>query len=338
MPVIATDHLVKRFGNIQALAGVTLTVERGEIFGLLGQNGAGKTTLIKILLGVTKKTEGRALLLDQPAGAASARRRVGYLPEDHRFPDYHTGASLLDFYGALLGVPGRVRRRRIPEVLEVVGLKGRMHYKIRTYSKGMKQRLGIAQALMHEPDVIFLDEPTDGVDPVGRREIRDIMQSLKKEGKTIFLNSHLLSEVEQICDRVAILAKGELVREGDIAALTKVQGFFLVGLAPGEAFPAEDAAKLGYTGRFMGAFYEVALTDGQTIDPIVALLRERGLKLRHLVQKRQTLEDLFVQTVQSAEPGVDHRAGRPPQREGPAARDVRIQAPASDARRGDPLS
>ena len=309
VPVIATENLVKRFGAIQALAGVTLTVERGQIFGLLGQNGAGKTTLIKILLGVTKKTEGRALLLDQPAGAASARRRVGYLPEDHRFPDYHTGASLLDFYGALLDVPGRVRRKRIPEILEVVGLKGRMHYKIRTYSKGMKQRLGIAQALMHQPDVIFLDEPTDGVDPVGRREIRDIMQSLKAEGKTIFLNSHLLSEVEQICDRVAILAKGELVREGDIAALTKVQGFFLIGLAPGEAFPAEEAAKLGYTGRFMGAFYEVALTDGQSIDPIVALLHERGLKLRHLVQKRQTLEDLFVQTVASAEPGVDHRPG-----------------------------
>ncbi len=316
MPVIATENLVKRFGRIEALKGVSLTVERGEIFGLLGQNGAGKTTLIKILLGITKKTGGAALLLDEPAGTAPVRRRVGYLPEDHRFPDYHTGASLLDFYGALLDVPGRVRRKRIPEILEVVGLKGRMHYKIRTYSKGMKQRLGIAQALMHDPDVIFLDEPTDGVDPVGRREIRDIMQSLKKLGKTIFLNSHLLSEVEQICDRVAILARGEVVREGDIVALTKVQGFFLIGLAPGERFPAEDVAKLGYDGRFMGDFYEVALADGQSIDPVVALLQQRGLKLRHLVQKRQTLEDLFVQTVQSAEPGVDNRpAGPAPHRD-----------------------
>ena len=166
---------------------MSLTVERGEIFGLLGQNGAGKTTLIKILLGVIRKTEGEARLLDRPAGTASVRRRVGYLPEDHRFPDYHTGASLLDFYGALLDVPARVRRQRIPEMLDMVGLKGRMHYKIRTYSKGMKQRLGIAQALLHEPDVIFLDEPTDGVDPVGRREIRDLMQPLKAEGKTIFL-------------------------------------------------------------------------------------------------------------------------------------------------------
>jgi ABC-2 type transport system ATP-binding protein len=138
------------------------------------------------------------------------------------------------------------------------------------------------------------------------------MQALKVEGTTIFLNSHLLSEVEQICDRVAILARGELVREGDIAALTKVQGFFLIGLAPGETFPVEDAAKLGYSGRLLGEFYEVALTDGQTIDPVVTMLHERGLKLRHLVQKRQTLEDLFMATVGSAEPGVDARQGRGP--------------------------
>jgi ABC-2 type transport system ATP-binding protein len=337
VPVIETENLVKRFGRIEALKGVSLTVERGEIFGLLGQNGAGKTTLIKILLGVIKKTAGRALLLDRPAGTAWARRRVGYLPEDHRFPDYHTAASLLDFYGALLDVPGRVRRKRIPEVLDLVGLKGRMHYKIRTYSKGMKQRVGIAQALLHEPDVIFLDEPTDGVDPVGRREIRDIMQGLKEQGKTIFLNSHLLSEVEQICDRVAILAKGLVVREGDIATLTRVQGFFLFGLAPGETFPAEDVTKLGYGGRFLGNYYEVALTDGQTIDPVVAMLHERGLHLRHLVQKRQTLEDLFMATVESAEPGVDHRRERPPRREGPAVPDARVHAAPEAAHRGGPV-
>jgi len=310
VPVIVTENVVKRFGNITALKGVSLTVERGEIFGLLGQNGAGKTTLIKILLGVIRKTEGEASLLDRPAGTASVRRRVGYLPEDHRFPDYHTGASLLDFYGALLDVPARVRRKRIPEILNVVGLKGRMHYKIRTYSKGMKQRLGVAQALLHEPDVIFLDEPTDGVDPVGRREIRDLMQSLKAEGKTIFLNSHLLSEVEQICDRVAILAKGELVREGDIATLTKQQGFFLIGLAAGDLFPRDEVIGRGYDVRPMGDLWEVALTTGQTIDPVVALLGGRGLRLRHLVQKRQTLEDLFMATVRSAEPGVDERPGR----------------------------
>src|SRR4029077_10815455 len=135
----------------------------------------------------------------------------GYLPEDHRLPDYHTGYSLLAFYGQLLDVPRPVRRRRIPEMLELVGLKGRMGYKLRTYSKGMKQRVGIAQALMHDPELIFLDEPTDGVDPVGRREIRALLQQLKAQGKTIFLNSHLLSEVELVCDRVGILQQGRMI-------------------------------------------------------------------------------------------------------------------------------
>src|SRR5262249_5155313 len=156
-------------GRIQALKGVSLRVERGEIYGLLGQNGAGKTTLIKVLLGITRGWQGDARLFDQRAGAVEVRRHVGYLPEDHRFPDYHTAWSLLHFYGELLGLPRKVRLKRIPEVLDMVGLVGRMHWKIRTYSKGMKQRVGIAQALFHDPGVIFLDEPTDGVDPVGRK-------------------------------------------------------------------------------------------------------------------------------------------------------------------------
>jgi ABC-2 type transport system ATP-binding protein len=314
VPVIRTDHLTKHYGRIEALRGVSLTVERGEIFGLLGQNGAGKTTLIKILLGITKLTEGAAQLLDQPAGTASVRRRIGYLPEDHRFPDYHTGASLLDFYGALLEVPAAERRRRIPEVLELVGLKGRMHYKVRTYSKGMKQRLGIAQAIFHDPEVIFLDEPTDGVDPVGRREIRSIMQQLKEQDKTIFLNSHLLGEVELICDRVVILQKGEVVREGTVAELTHVQNLFIVGLAPGQAFPREEIQKQGYTVSPSGEMWEIGLRDGQNIDPVIDLLRGRGLNLRHLVEKRQTLEELFVQTVEEAEPGVDRVVPAKPRR------------------------
>ena len=310
MPVIETKDLVKRYGRIEALKGVTLTVDKGEIYGLLGQNGAGKTTLVKVLLGITSATDGEARLLGERAGTVWVRKKVGYLPEDHRFPDYHTGASLLDFYGALAGVPRRERRRRIPEVLDQVRLKGRMNYKIRTYSKGMKQRVGIAQALLHDPDVIFLDEPTDGVDPLGRREIRAIMQQLKGEGRTIFLNSHLLGEVELICDRVGILQKGEMIREGDIATLTRQRGLFVVGLAIGQAFPQEDVQKLGYTVNRSGLLWEVSLTDGQDIDPVVDLLRARGLSVRHLVEKRQTLEDLFLETVEEAEPGVDVAAGR----------------------------
>jgi ABC-2 type transport system ATP-binding protein len=313
--IIRTDNLIKHYGRIEALRGVSLIVERGQIFGLLGQNGAGKTTLIKILLGITRLTDGSARLLDEPAGATRVRRRIGYLPEDHHFPDYHTGASLLDFYGALLEVPRAERHKRIPDVLELVGLKGRMNYKIRTYSKGMKQRLGIAQAIFHNPETIFLDEPTDGVDPVGRREIRAIMQQLKEEGKTIFLNSHLLGEVELICDRVAILQQGEVVREGPVGELTHVQNRFILGLAPGQTFPREELQKQGYTVNSSGEMWEIGLRDGQSIDPVIDLLRGRGLNLRHLVEKRQTLEELFVQTVEAAEPGVDRVApARPRQR------------------------
>lgn len=314
MPVIFTSNLVKHYGRVEALRGVSLTVERGQIFGLLGQNGAGKTTLIKILLGITKPTDGVARLLDHPVGTASVRKRVGYLPEDHRFPDYHTGASLLDFYGALLEVPLAERRQRIAEVLDLVGIKGRMHYKIRTYSKGMKQRLGLAQAMFHNPEVIFLDEPTDGVDPVGRREIRAIMQQLKEEGITIFLNSHLLGEVELICDRVAILQRGEVIREGTVAELTLRHNQFLIGLAPGQTFPREEVQKHGYLVHANGELWEVGLRDGQGIDPVVDFLRGRGLSIRHMVEKRQTLEDLFVETVEAAEPGVDRPAPRPRRR------------------------
>jgi ABC-2 type transport system ATP-binding protein len=310
VPVIITEDLNKQYGKIRALKGVTLNVEQGEIFGLLGQNGAGKTTLVKILLGITKSTSGKATLLGERAGTAGVRKRIGYLPEDHRFPEYHTAFSLLEFYGTLLGVPLRENHRRIPDMLKLVGLKGRMHYKIRTYSKGMKQRLGIAQAICHNPEVVFLDEPTDGVDPVGRREIRAILQQLKAEGKTIFLNSHLLGEVEQICDRVCILQSGEVIREGDIASMTRMQGSFVVGLEPGQPFPLEEITKQGYLVNQAGEFWEIGLRDGRTIDPVVDLLRARGLSIRHLVEKRQTLEESFMETVVAAEPGVDRPALR----------------------------
>jgi ABC-2 type transport system ATP-binding protein len=319
VPVIFTHNVIKTYGRIEALKGVSVTVEKGEIYGLLGQNGAGKTTLIKILLGITKPSYGEARLLDEDVGTTQVRGRVGYLPEDHHFPDYHTGYSLLDFYGALLGVSRSERRKRIPPMLELVGIRGRMHYKVRTYSKGMKQRLGIAQALMHDPEVIFLDEPTDGVDPVGRREIRTIMQRLKREGKTIFLNSHLLGEVELICDRVGILQQGEMIRTGNIAELTQQRGLFLIGLAPGEKFPREDIAQHGYQATPSGDLWEVGLKDGQSVDPVIDLLRSRGLHLRHLSEKRQTLEDLFVETVEAAEPGIDQRADPRPRRRPPGS-------------------
>lgn len=317
MSVIETVELRKTYGRIQALKGVSLRVEKGQIYGLLGQNGAGKTTLIKILLGIVELTEGQASLLGAPAGDASARRRIGYLPEDHAFPGYHTGYSLMDFYGSLYGVSSAERKRRIPETLEQVGIAGRMHYKIKTYSKGMKQRLGIAQAMLHRPDLIILDEPTDGVDPMGRREIRDLMAQLKDEGHTIFLNSHLLGEVELICDRVAILQQGKLVREGTIAELTKTKGTFVLGLLGGQAFPAEAVTQLGFAVRALPdtpGHVEVTLPDGQSIEPVMKLLAASGLTVTHIVEKKQSLEDVFMTTVEGAEPGVDRgrrRRARP---------------------------
>ena len=296
MPVLETTDLRKRYGRIEALAGVTLNVKEGEIYGLLGQNGAGKTTLIKVMLGITGGWEGDAFLLGERAGTAHVRSRVGYLPEDHNFPDYHTGYSLLDFYGQLLGMPGSRRAKAIPQMLEQVGIAERMHYKIRTYSKGMKQRVGIAQALLHKPEVIFLDEPTDGVDPVGRRDIREMLLELKKQGSTIFINSHLLGEVELICDRVAILRKGKMIREGDVATLTRQKGRFLMGLAPGQAMPTDALRNLGYSVNPLDDHWEVHLLGGQSIDPVVDYLRDKGFNLRHLVEKRQSLEDLFLET------------------------------------------
>jgi ABC-2 type transport system ATP-binding protein len=298
MAAIFTEHLQKQYRRIQALKDLSLRVEEGEIFGLLGRNGAGKTTLVKILLGMVRPTSGQAQVLNQVAGSLEARKHIGFLAEDHRFPDYHTGWSLLDFYAGLMGVSRRDRLRKIPAMLERVRLSERQHYKIRTYSKGMKQRLGIAQALLHEPRVVFLDEPTDGVDPVGRREIRQVLQELKERKATVFINSHLLSEVEMICDRVGILNHGVMVKEGSVEALTRQQHCYILGLAKGQGFPAllEGGPSFRLTPRKDG-LYEVELPPDQSIDSVVDLIRSRQLSIRHLVEKQTRLEDLFLEVV-----------------------------------------
>jgi ABC-2 type transport system ATP-binding protein len=307
--VIETHDLRKRYKKVEALRGVSLKVEPGEIFGLLGQNGAGKTTLIKILLGIVKRTDGDAMLFHEPAGSAAVRKRVGYLPEDHRFPEYHSAYSLMDYYGTLYGMSKDDRRKKIPELLDQVGLATRMHHKIRTYSKGMKQRTGIAQAIFHDPELIFLDEPTDGVDPVGRREIREMIEERKRKGATIFVNSHLLGEIELMCDRVAIMQKGELIREGTVKDLTSQRGTFIIGLQE-NTLPEEALKAKGISVRAVGERWELGMPDNVSIDYVVDLIREKGLHLRHLVEKRQTLEDIFVSMVEAAEPGVDDRRKR----------------------------
>lgn len=302
--VIDTHELRKSYREVEALKGVTIRVGPGQIYGLLGQNGAGKSTMVKILLGIVRKSDGEAYLLGEPAGTTSTRRRVGYLPEDHAFPGYHTARSLLHFYGQLYGLGRDERTKRMNEALDIVGLRKRADSKVKTYSKGMKQRLGIAQAFFHDPEVIFLDEPTDGVDPVGRKEIRELLTQLKGEGRTIFVNSHLLGEVEMISDRVAIMHQGQLVRQGTVAELTKQGNRFVIGLAPDQEFPTSEIRERGYKIEINDGKAEIDLTDGQGIDPVIELLWSKGLKLRHLLEQKLTLEDVFVKMVDDAEAGT----------------------------------
>lgn len=207
--------------KVHALREIDMRVHRGEIFGLLGPNGAGKSTLVKILMTVIRPTTCRGLMLGKPVGDKSSLRRVGYLPEHHRFPDYLTASQLLDYFGALSDVPRATRRTRSEELLELVGLKTWSNHKVKGFSKGMRQRLGIANALMMDPELVVLDEPTDGVDPVGRRDIRQILTTLRDQGRTVFLNSHLLSELEMVCTRVAILVQGRVSAQGSIDELTR---------------------------------------------------------------------------------------------------------------------
>lgn len=207
--------------KVHALREIDMRVHRGEIFGLLGPNGAGKSTLVKILMTVIRPTTCRGLMLGKPVGDKSSLRRVGYLPEHHRFPDYLTASQLLDYFGALSDVPRATRRMKAQELLELVGLSTWANHKVKGFSKGMRQRLGIANALMMDPELVVLDEPTDGVDPVGRRDIRQILTTLRDQGRTVFLNSHLLSELEMVCTRVAILVQGRVSAQGSIDELTR---------------------------------------------------------------------------------------------------------------------
>jgi len=229
-PVVQTWNLWKVYRTgfwmnqkIESLKNCSLTVYQGETFGLLGPNGAGKTTLLKILLGITRPTSGKAVLLEKPIGDRAVKQRIGYLPENAYLYDYLTAWEFLEFTAGLFQIPKSVQRRRISELLDLVGLakSTACKKKLKQYSKGMLQRVGMAQALINDPEVVFLDEPMSGLDPMGRYRMREIILSLKRQGKTIFFNSHILADVEQICDRIALLALGELICEG---SLTKLLG------------------------------------------------------------------------------------------------------------------
>lgn len=287
----------------QALDGVSLEVSRGQIYGLLGPNGAGKTTLIKILLGIVRRTSGAATVLGYPAGSVHARRRIGYLPENHRIPPHLTGDTALEYYGALNGLSVSEIRRRRPDLLRLVGLHGRGSERVSGYSKGMLQRLGIAQAVIHKPDLVILDEPTDGVDPVGRREIREVLKSLAASGTTIFLNSHLLQEVELICEHVAILTAGKVRRTGSVRELKQTIAdstvvFQLTGSesAIRAAFKSQSHLQLRVIAD--NAFEAEMLRPAQEVqDQLIDQLRAAGISIWSIGRRELTLEEAFMEIV-----------------------------------------
>ncbi|MCA9075407.1 MAG: ABC transporter ATP-binding protein [Planctomycetaceae bacterium] len=311
--VIQVDNLRKTFRegffrrrDIQALKGVSFDVPRGSIFGLLGPNGAGKTTLIKVLLGIVRRSSGNATVFGFTAGHRKARQQIGYLPENHRIPRHLTGHSALEYYGCLSGMSVRVIKQKREELLDTVGLAEWGTTSVSKYSKGMLQRLGLAQAMLHEPELIVLDEPTDGVDPVGRTEIRAVLKGLQQQGTTIFLNSHLLQEVELTCDRVAIMAKGQVKTVADVTELTKPGADLRLRLigAREEVTQALTSVGINYPQMISDpdGSINVRVTTGDQghVDRIVDALRARSITIRSLEPTRNSLEEAFLGLVRES--------------------------------------
>lgn len=288
--------------KVEALKNVSLSVERGAIFGLLGPNGAGKTTLIKILLGITFPTHGTALMLNTPIDNYLIRKRIGFLPENHKYPNFLTGGEVLKYFGRLTG--SDISESRIDELLQLVNLTKWKKSKIKTYSKGMMQRLGLAQALLADPDVLFLDEPTDGVDPIGRKEIRDLIKDLKSKGKTIFLNSHLLSEVELVTDRVAILNKGTLLREGTVNELTEKKEEYLIETSGVDISETAPGAGFLLTKDPVKGKYILKVDDIEALNRFIDYLREKQILLKSVVPVKSSLEEMFINIINESDGGA----------------------------------
>lgn len=284
-----------------ALKPLHLQVEEGEVFGFLGPNGAGKTTTLKMLMGLVYPTSGSARILGGDISEPAVRAQIGFLPEHPYFYDYLTGRELLEYYGRLSGMPSTGRSEKVSEMLSLVGLADAGDLQLRKYSKGMLQRVGIAQAIVHDPKVVFLDEPMSGLDPMGRREVRDLMEQLKKQGKTVFFSTHILSDAEALCDRVAIIHLGELRGIGAVEDLTaKMHGRVeLIWL--GKTIPAgiqalkADCFVTGDTVR--------AVLDGSQQDAAIEILRRERLHLISLTPVRASLEDYFLSQVRPASTG-----------------------------------
>jgi ABC-2 type transport system ATP-binding protein len=302
-------HAVRKTyrGRIEALRGVDLAVGAGEIFGLLGPNGAGKSTIVKIMMTVVRATAGGGSLLGKPLGDKGALARVGYLPEHHRFPAYLTGRQVVDFFGALAGMRRTERRVRTEAMLDLVRMRDWADRRLGTYSKGMQQRVGLAASLVNDPRLVVLDEPTDGVDPVGRKEIRDLLLRLRAEGRTIFVNSHLLSEIEMVCDRVAIMVQGRVWAQGTIDDLTRSSRRFEItvrGSAP-EWASSLGAVRVDPSSSTIG----LQVADAIEAQPAIDRLRAHGAIIERAVPVRESLEDLFIRAVTDPSSGGTFNPG-----------------------------
>jgi len=297
---IEARGLRKEFGPKVAVAALDLAVERGEVFGFLGPNGAGKTTSVKMLLGLAAPTAGEASLLGIPISDPEARRRDGFLPEHFRFHDWLCGAEFLDLHGKLHHIPRETRRQRIHDLLELVGLTEAAERRLGAYSKGMQQRIGLAQALINDPEVVFLDEPTSGLDPLGRRMVRDVIRHLRERGVTVFLNSHLLSEVEVTCDRVAFVAQGIVRKVMDLKHYQ--EGLLEVDVRVGRVSDDLIAGLQQFSSRVdvaegNGNQLTLHLPDDAALPAIARWIVAQGVDLYALSPRAISLEDLFVSIV-----------------------------------------
>ena len=301
---IETKNLRKEYGGavgrpaFTAVDDLCLSVPRGQVFGLLGPNGAGKTTTINMLLGNIKPTSGEAFLLGQPVGNQEARAHLGFLPEKFQFHEFLSAEEFLDLHGRLYGMSKAARKRRIPEVLEQVGLIARRKSRLSEFSKGMQQRVGLAQAILNDPDLVILDEPTSALDPLGRREVRDIVAGLKAAGKTVLLNSHLLSEIEMSCDQVAILKSGQVIRQGkidDLLAAPTIVKMRVQAQTPGLITALETLSR---TVEVSGEEIAATISEEGAISELAATVVGHGGRLLSLIPMRETLEDLFIRVVE----------------------------------------
>jgi ABC-2 type transport system ATP-binding protein len=280
-----------------ALRPLNLTVEEGEVFGFLGPNGAGKTTTLKLLMGLVFPTGGTARILGMDINDSAIKAQIGFLPEQPYFYDYLTAKELLEYYAQLSGVEAKERGRKVEAMLERVGLKDAGRVQLRKFSKGMLQRVGLAQAILHDPKVVFLDEPMSGLDPMGRREVRDLLEELKQQGKTVFFSTHILSDAEALCDRVAVIHQGELRGVGRVAELTSAVAAKVELIWNGSAVPA-GLNTLGAECHISGETVRAVVPEAQQEAALEILRRER-LRLVSLTPVRPSLEEYYMQKVNS---------------------------------------